>query len=325
MTGVLYFGTSEFAVAALEALAASPSFRVIGVVTQPDKPVGRKGEIRRTPAAEAALRLGLPLHQFATLKDPSTAEAIRSMAPDLFIVAAYGKIIPASVLEIPRLGALNLHGSLLPKYRGASPIQAVILAGERQTGVTLMRMDSQVDHGPVLAAAKTPIADDDTHASLEKKLGAVAAELLIETLPAYVRGELTPKEQRHDDATFTKVLGREDGLVRWTVEDAAAIERKLRAYDPWPGAYAVWLHAEKHLRLKLLKVSAIKKAPADAPVGTVFRLDDGFPAVKAARGAIKLEQIQLEGKKPASGKSFLDGYAGLVGARLEEPSEEKAP
>ncbi|MEK9152932.1 MAG: methionyl-tRNA formyltransferase [Patescibacteria group bacterium] len=324
MTTVLFFGTSQFAVPALDALAASPSFRVIGAVTQPDKPVGRKGEIRRTPVAEAAVHLQLPLHQFATLKDPATSDAIRALNPDLFVVAAYGKIIPSSLLTIPRLGALNLHGSLLPKYRGASPIQAAILAGESKTGVTLMLMDAQMDHGPALAAAEAKIGSEDTHASMELKLGAVAAELLIASLPAFVRGELAPKEQDHDKATPTKVLGREDGLVRWSVEDAAAVERKIRAYDPWPGAYAVWRHGDRELRLKLLKIS-VTKNPAELPAGKVGRLDDGFPIVGCAKGAVRLETVQLEGKKPTIGKSFFDGYPDFEGSVLDETPDEKAP
>lgn len=324
MTTVLYFGTSAFAVPALDALAASPSVRVIGVVTQPDKPVGRKGEIRRTPVAEAAARLGLPLYQFATLKDPETAQVVRALEPELFVVAAYGKIIPSSLLAIPKLGALNLHGSVLPKYRGASPIQAAIAAGEKETGVTLMLMDAQMDHGPTLATATLPIADDDTYSTMETKLAVLAADLLTASLPAFLRGEMKPVEQDHDKATGTKILGREDGLIRWTQEDAAAIERKLRAFNPWPGVYTVWRRGDRSLRLKILTVSVID-APPSISAGTAFKLDDGFPAVRAVKNAIRLDQVQLEGKKPVSGKSFLDGYDDFSGAVLSEVSEENAP
>lgn len=318
MIRIVYFGTAPFAVPALKALGSATGLcEVVGVVSQPDKPAGRQNRLTSSPVAAQARELGLHLLQPKTLKDDAAREAIAALRPDAIIVAAYGKIIPKAILELPRLGCLNLHGSLLPKYRGASPIQAAILEGEKKTGVSLMLMDELVDHGPVIAAARLAIAPDDTHASLEIKLGDLAADLLRQNLEAYAEGRLQGRTQAHEAASFTKILGREDGLVDWSIEDAARIGRKLRAYTPWPGIAALWPRGDKILRLKILETRAMEAATQP---GKVFLSPDGFPAVGAADGAVVLVSLQLEGKTPVSGKQFLAGYRDFVGSVLASKS-----
>lgn len=317
MLRIVYFGTADFAVPPLEALLGSPErFSVIAVVTQPDKPVGRKGEVTASPVANAARAKGATLLQPKTLKDPAVQEQLAGLDADVFVVAAYGKILPQAVLDMPSHGSVNLHGSLLPFYRGASPIQAAIAAGDAETGVSLMVMDAQVDHGPVLATVALPIATDDTHATLEAKLGGAAAGLLADNLIDYVEGRLKATEQDHDRATFTTILSREDGFVSWANEDAAAVERKLRAFTPWPGVYAVWKRKGVPLRLKLLAVEVADAQPG-ATSGAVSKAVDGVPLVAAKTGALVLRDVQPEGKKPMPWKAFLNGYPDIIGSMLE--------
>ncbi len=314
---IVYFGTSAFAVPPLLSLLGDGRFEVAAVVTQPDKPAGRKGEARPSPVAVAARQRGLRLLQPAKLKDEGVQRELSGLAPDLFVVAAYGKILPQAVLDIPGSGALNLHGSLLPKYRGASPIQEAIRAGEAKTGVTLMLMDREMDHGPVYAAAEAPIAADDTYGSLETKLAALAADLLVDSINRIAGGHLHPVEQRHDQATFTRILSRQDGFVSWEKESAAEIERKLRAFDPWPGTYAVWKRQDgQPLRLKIIKARPLEVAGRPAAPGTIFAAGKKL-AVWTRSGALELIEVQIEGKKPASGQALMNGYQDLVGSVLE--------
>ena len=324
MLRIVYFGTADFAVPPLKALLlAHGKADVVAVVTKPDKPAGRKGALRPSPVADAARAVGTMLLMPPTLKTDDVRDRLAALDADIFIVAAYGKIIPKAILDLPRLGCLNLHGSILPKYRGASPIQAAIAAGERETGVTLMAMDEQVDHGPTLAAVSVPIEPSDTYGSLEASLADAAAELLTFHLDDIAQGKLPTRDQNHDQATFTTIIGREDGFVAWAELDAAAIERRRRAFDPWPGLYAVWNRQNKALRLKLLDLCACENSPGAAP-GTVFIHENGEPAVAAKEGAVRLFRVQPEGKKPMSGKAFLNGYPDFAGAALEtEPQKTK--
>jgi len=323
---IVYFGTAAFAVPPLKALIAAPDkAEVVAVVTKPDQPVGRKGELRSSPVAQAARDSLVPVLQPTTLKDEITQGELAALRADLFIVAAYGKIVPKAMLKLPRLGCLNLHGSILPKYRGASPIQAAIDAGETETGVTLMVMDEQIDHGPMLATVSTPIDPTDTYGSLETKLANAAAEMLVTHLEDLSLGKLEAKEQEHDAATFTKIIKREDGFVPWADMDGQAIERRRRAFDPWPGLYAVWMRKGAPVRLKLLDVCARNGHP-DAKPGTAFVASDGIPAVAARQGAVSLLQVQPEGKKPMTGQAFLNGYPDFKDAVLElsDPAAPKA-
>ncbi len=312
---IAYFGTAAFAVPPLEALLGrAGEFEVVAVITQPDKPAGREKIAAASPVAAFAAENRLRLLQPATLKTDAVQTTLAALDADVFLVAAYGKIVPKAILALPRLGCLNLHGSLLPKYRGASPIQTAILAGETETGVSLMLMDEAVDHGPVLATAAVPIATDDTHGSLERKLAVVASRLLVDNLGAYAAGVLAAKGQHHDEATFTKILTREDGLVDWREDDAAAVERKRRAFDPWPGIYAVWIRNDKPLRIKILKLKIIED-PGAMP-GAVVLSKNGLPAVGCKDNAVELIEVQPEGKKPMQANAFLNGYPDFVGSAL---------
>jgi len=307
---IIYFGSARFAVPPLRFLLAHPDrFAVRAVVTQPAQPVGRKGELTPTPVAEAVwAHGGVDVLEAATLKDDALYGKLRGLAPDLFVVAAYGRIIPKRYLEIPRVAALNLHGSLLPKYRGASPIQTAILEGEAETGVSLMVVDEEVDHGAVVAVERCAIALDDTYETLEDKLSALGVKLLDEKMEPFARGEVQIHPQDHEAATFTKIISKEDGEVHFAEEDAARIERKLRAYTPWPGAWFTWTREDgSALRLKLLKIEAVDVPSGLAP-GTHFLLENGLPAVAAKSGAVALLHLQPEGKKPMDGKTFLNGY-----------------
>jgi methionyl-tRNA formyltransferase len=312
---IVFFGTARFAVPALQELTSFPDrFEVVAVVSQPDKPAGRQAELRSSPVATAAKRLGLRLLQPEKLKDPAFQETVRGFLADIFVVAAYGKIVPKALLEMPRIAAVNIHGSLLPKYRGASPIQAAILAGERETGVSLMVMDEQVDHGPLIASAPMPIAPGETHESLEEKLGELGADLLLEYLSDFAAGILQAVPQTHENATFTKILERRDGFVRWDQEDAGQVERKVRAFSPWPGAFAVWERRGRTTQLKLLKARVSDPdASDDAPPGMVRRRD-GSLEIKAKNGWLELLEVQPEGKKPMSAPAFLNGYKDADGA-----------
>lgn len=316
MLRILFFGTAQFAVPALERLLARPDlYAILGVVTQPDKPAGRGRHIRTSPVAEAAGRVGLPLLQPKTLKDEEVQRQLAALSPDLLIVAAYGKILPKTVLDLARIAPLNLHGSLLPKYRGASPIQAAILEGEGETGVSLMRMDEEIDHGPVYAAVSVTIADADTAETLERKLADAAAALLLDHLPAIVDGSLAAREQNHGAATFTNIIDRDDGMADWKGEDAIRLERKLRAYTPWPGLHASWRRGNDNaMRIKIIRAAAI--AEATGIPGKVFVAPSGNPAVYAKSGALELIELQPEGKKPMSGMAFMNGYRDFASGAL---------
>lgn len=320
MIRIIYFGTADYAVPALEALLAAPDrFEVAAVVSRADKPAGRKGDIAVAPVAKLARERKLTLYQPAKLKDDEFYAALSALAPDVLVVASYGRIIPRRILDLPKVAPLNLHGSLLPAYRGASPIQSAILEGERVTGTSLMVMDEEIDHGPVIATIETPIADDDTHESLEKKMGSDAARLLADNLEPFVRGDIKAVPQDHAAATFTKILSREDGLVDWRAEDAERIERKTRAYHPWPGAYFIWTRpgtsGAAPMRVKILKASVIA-AGSEVPPGTAFVAPSGMPAVVAAKDVLVLDEVQPEGKKPMPGKAFLNGHKDFAGSTL---------
>lgn len=283
---IIFFGTSEFAVPILEKLVKS-SYNVISVITTPDRPVGRKQEITPPPIKQAALE------QKLTVLQPDKMDEIQSKVseinPDLIILAAYGKIISANTLSIPQFGCLNLHPSLLPKYRGASPIQTAILNGDQSTGISIMLMDARLDHGPIVAQKKIIIAPKENGQTLEKKLAQEAAILLIEILPKYLQGKIQPKPQEDAQATFTKTLKREDGQIDWK-QSAREIEQKVRAFYPWPGT---WTHIDGQ-RVKIIRAKAVdKEENATLPTGQGFLL---------------LEKVQPAGKQQMTGQDFFRGH-----------------
>ena len=228
---IVFMGSPEFAVPSLEALVSAgekhtPAFLVVGVVTQPDRPAGRGHDLMPPAVKMAALRLGLPVLQPEKLRLPEAMQQLQAWSPDLIIVAAFGQILRPEVLDLPKYGCLNVHGSILPRWRGAAPVQAAILAGDRETGITIMKMDPGIDTGPILSQRSLPIASDDTSGTLFKKLAPLGAELLLETLPKYLSGEIQPRPQAEEGATYTKMIKKEDGLLDPT-RPAAELERKV--------------------------------------------------------------------------------------------------
>lgn len=317
---LLFFGTSAFAVPALERLAADPRFTVTAVVTQPDRPVGRHAEVLASPVKQAAEKLGLRVLQPESLKTDEAYDLLKNYPADAYVVASYGQIIPQRVLDLPTKGAINIHGSILPAYRGASPIAAAIANGDKETGVTIMVMDALMDHGPTLAFTAEPINPDDTTKTLEPRLAKLGADLLPDVLEKYVLGDLKATEQDHAKATMVKLLKREDGKLDPTTQTAEQMERLVRAYNPWPGTY-IDLNGK---RLKVLSASVASSVIASSsdergnltPHPPTIRdtryairtAVDASPALIGADGqALVLTRVQPEGKKEMTGEEFLRG------------------
>jgi methionyl-tRNA formyltransferase len=304
---VIFMGTPEFAVPTLAMLA--DCYEVVGVYTRPDKPAGRGQELVRSPVKEFALARGLPLYQPTTLRKPEAASVLRALQPDVIVVAAFGLILPPEVLAIPPYGCLNVHASLLPRWRGAAPVAAAILAGDAETGCTIMRMDAGIDTGPILAQAALPIAPDDTTGSLTARLAHLGAELLAVTLPRWVAGEISPRPQDDARATYAPVIRKEEGRLHWA-RPADHLARQVRAYQPWPGAYTTW----NGLWLKVLWAHA-EEAKSPGP-GRVVSWGEGA-AVGTGAGLLVLDKVQLAGRRPMPIADFLRGARGFVGSVLE--------
>lgn len=315
MIRTIFMGTPQFAVPAL--LALFEISEVIAVITKPDEPVGRKKILVPPPIKVEAQKRNVLVLQPEKIRDPQFISIIRDLQPDLIVVAAYGKIIPRELLALPRYGTINVHASLLPKYRGASPKQAAILAGESETGVTIMLIDELLDHGPILAQATISIAPDETGGSLTEKLATVGAKLLAATIPEWVAGRIKPQEQDHAKATMTKLLTRDDGKIDWS-KPADYIERLVRVYDPWPGAWTtVWIK-DLGLRIKVLKARLQPKSYNLNPKsksGTLFKTPHGL-AVVCSTGSLELLKLQVEGKRPISAREFINGYPDIIGSQL---------
>ncbi len=324
MLRIIYMGTPQFAVPALEALIshAAPGkllqggYEIVTVVTRPDKPAGRGREVVYSPVKQSALAHGLPVWQPGSFKKPENSAVLAAYGADLYIVAAFGQILPQTVLDQPRYGTLNIHASLLPRYRGPDPIAEVILQDEHETGVTIMLLDAGIDTGPMLLRRSTPIAEDETTGSLTTKLAQLGAQALLDVLPLWIAGSITPEQQDELQATHTRMLQKEDGEIRWD-RPAAVIARQVRAYSPWPSTYTHW----RGKLLKLLSVYVLPSVASDAAIapGTVsVRMEAGHQvlAVGTGAGLLIVQQLQLEGKKAMSAEEFLRGYAHIVGEVL---------
>jgi methionyl-tRNA formyltransferase len=294
---VVFMGSPDFAVPALQALASQ--YRLTGVVTQPDRPAGRGGTLKPPAVKAAALRLGVPVIQPDKVRNPEAMNQLRAWAPDLIVVAAFGQILRPDVLDLPKWGCINIHASLLPRGRGAAPIQAAILAGDQQTGITIMKMDPGVDTGPLLSQRAIPISPEDTAGTLFEKLAPLGAKLLLETLPRYLSGELQPQPQPAEGVTYVPMLKKEDGLLDFN-QPAAALERRVRAFNPWPGTWFEWNGAP-------VKVLRARVREATSPGAGQRLLLEGYPAIGTGAGILILEDIQSPGKKPMPGKAFLAG------------------
>ncbi len=304
---IIFLGTPSPAVHPLRRLVEA-GHEVVSVVTQPDRPAGRSGAVQPSPVKQAALELGLPVFQPETLRDAAAVERLRALQPEVGVVAAYGEILRRAVLEIPRLGYLNIHPSLLPLYRGPSPVAAAILAGDEMTGVTVMLLERAMDAGPILAQTAVPLDISARAGLLTDRLFALGAEMLVGVLPLYDSGDLVPAPQDHTRATVTRMLTREDGRFEWT-RPASALERAVRAYDPWPGTWTTW----NGQTLKILSASVEEHAGGEIP-GTV--LDLPGLVVTAGADAVRLREVQPAGKRSMAGDDWKRGQRGLVGARL---------
>lgn len=312
---VVFMGTPEFAARILSALV-SEHYQIVGVVTQPDRPVGRKQELAETAVKKVASEHGLPVFQPEKLDDEAYA-TLQSWQPDLFIVAAYGKILKERFLRLPGFGALNIHTSLLPRWRGASPIQNALLAGDRETGITLMVMDKGMDTGDIIIQESLPIAEDDTLPVLEEKLSQLATKLLSATLPLWIKKKIVPVAQDSSLATMCQLIERSDGRIVWT-DEAEDIYNRYRALTPWPGVFTFWKQGSSLARLKLHRISretTSGESPA-RPIGEVFQTD-GRVGVQTGRGIIFLEELQLEGRTRLPIDEFLKGNPSFIGGILQ--------
>jgi methionyl-tRNA formyltransferase len=303
---IVFIGTGEIGVPVLRLLLQSGEHELVGVVTQPDKPTGRAQRVEAPPIKVALAGSVLPIFQPARIKREEAVAEIRALAPDVIVVMAYGQILSRSVLEIPRVACLNLHASLLPRHRGAAPIQAAIVAGDRESGITVMYMDEGLDRGDVLLQSRLEIAADETGGSLHDRLAQIAPDAFHEALAQLQRGSAPRIPQDSSVATYAPKLEREDGRIDWT-ESAGLIERKIRAFNPWPGAFTLLRDAAGRDR-KLKIFSAKVVAPAKTAPGEILRSDRSI-VIAANDGALSLGEVQLEGKRRMSSGEFLRGHA----------------
>ncbi|MFP2909556.1 methionyl-tRNA formyltransferase [Pyxidicoccus sp. 3LFB2] len=295
---IIFMGTPEFAVSSLAACFELGD--VVAVVTQPDKPKGRGNTLAAPPVKELALSRGVPVLQPVKLRTPPFSEELRQFHPDICVVTAYGRILPKDILDLPRLGCVNVHASLLPRFRGAAPIQWAIAHGDTETGVSLMVMDEGLDTGPVLAMKRLPIGPDETSASLHVKLAALGGEVLREFLPKYLSGELKPVPQPTEGMVLAPIIDKDQGRLDFT-KPAVELERRLRAFTPWPGAFTT-------LGGKLFKVHRVRAAGSTGTPGAVLAANADGIEVACGEGSLVLLEVQPEGKRVMSAADFLSGH-----------------
>jgi methionyl-tRNA formyltransferase len=312
MLRVVFLGTPDFATIPLEALARDDRYTLVGVVTQPDRPAGRGRAPEPPPVKQAALRLGLAVLQPETLREEAAVAQLAALRPDVGVVAAYGEILRKAVLAIPPLGYLNIHPSLLPRHRGPTPVPGAILAGDAETGVTVMKLDAKMDSGPILAQRRVPLPPDARAKALTDELFALGAALLVETLAPYAAGQVELLPQDDSRATYTALLQKADGAIDWAAS-AERIERMTRAYDPWPGAWTSW----RGQPLKVIAARVRAEWPGGAQPGTLLDRKDGV-WVATGNGALELLMVQPAGKRALAAEDWRRGLRDLAGARLGE-------
>ncbi len=308
---IVFMGTPEFAVPSLEQLVSN-GYPVVAVYTQPDKAAGRGRSLVAAPVKKAVVERGLPVVQPVSLKKTEAVKQLASFQPDVIVVAAFGQILPASVLALPSHGCLNIHPSLLPKFRGASPIASALLYGGEFTGVSVMLLDEGMDTGPVLARAQISISPRDTTGSLTEKLSRVGAQLLLDVLPRWVKGEITPQPQDESQATYTQMLDKKDGEIDWSLS-AVGIWRRVRALNPWPGCYTRW----QGKQFKIIEAMSFSYE-SNVDMGKVVALDKGEAAfgVGTGAGVLGVLKVQIEGKRAMPAAEFLRGQREFIGAVL---------
>jgi methionyl-tRNA formyltransferase len=310
----ILMGTPEFAERIFRKIypeLKSGGFEIIAVITIEDKPIGRKQILTPPPVKIWARENNLLVLQPHKIKSPEWIEKIGKLTPDLIILTAYGQIIPMEILDVPKFGALNIHPSLLPKYRGASPIQSAILNGDKETGVTIILMDEEMDHGNIISNSKFLISNKITYKELEEKLVETGADLLIKTLPDWTARKIKPREQDHSKATFCKIIKKEDGRIDWS-KSAIEIEGQIRAFAKWPESYT----EINSLKLKILEAE-VENKKTDYQIGEVFIGDNKNLCVQTGDGILILKQVQLEGKKAMPIKNFLNGHPEIIGNILK--------
>lgn len=300
---IVFMGSPDFSVPVLRALAAN--YPIVGVVTQPDRPAGRGMTLTPPPVKVVANELGIPYIQPQKLREPEAFQQLKDWNPDLIVVAAFGQILRPELLELPRYGCINVHASLLPRHRGAAPIQAAILAGDAETGITIMKMDAGLDTGPLLSRRAIPIGPEDTGGSMFEKLAQLGSELLLETIPDYISGKIMPQPQPETGSTYAPMLKKEDGLLDFT-RPAAELERKIRAFHPWPGAFLLLDGAP----FKIHHAHVVATRGTEPGKRVVVA---ALPAVETTDGLIVFDELQPAGKKPMPGKAFLAGARNWAG------------
>lgn len=303
---IIYLGTPAFAIAPLHALV-NAGYEVVAVITQPDKPAGRNRLLTPPPVKVAAQELGLEVLQPFNLRDPAVLEHITSLQPDVGVVAAYGEILRKAMLRIPPLGYLNIHPSLLPLYRGPAPVAGAILAGDSQTGVTIMKLDAGMDSGPILGQVTVPLPHDARTPAITEMLFQRGAEIVSDLLRQYADGTIEPQPQDDSRAVITRMLSKGDGLIDWTAP-ASVIERRVRAYDPWPGTYTSWYGQQ----VKVLAASVTSDTSSTAAPGTIVATKTSL-LVATGEGILDLVELQPAGKRTMTGREWLAGHQNVSG------------
>jgi methionyl-tRNA formyltransferase len=308
---IVFAGTPEFSVPALDALHAAGQ-RIVAVYTQPDRPAGRGRVLAAGPVKQRALDLGLPVEQPLTLKAAEVVQALAAYGADLMVVVAYGLLLPQAVLDTPRLGCLNIHASLLPRWRGAAPIHRAILAGDARTGVTIMKMEAGLDTGPVLLTREVEIATADTTGRLHDRLAALGAQAIVDAVEPWASGRLSPVPQPGEGVTYAAKIRKEEAVIDWS-RAAVEIDRQVRAFNPWPVAETRW----QGQQLRIWEATPEAGDPLGAVPGDVIAAADGRIRVATGEGLLRLDRLQLPGRKPTTAAEFLNATA-LQGAHLGE-------
>jgi methionyl-tRNA formyltransferase len=310
---IIFMGTAELACASLEALTGQNDFAVVAVVTQPDRPKGRDLKLQPSPVKEVALKHELPVLQPERARTPEFVQTLAEFKPDVIVVAAYGQILPKSILDLPRFGCLNVHTSLLPKYRGAAPIQWAILDGEPETGVTIMKMDAGLDTGDILSIEKTPIRPEDNSQTLHDRLAQIGASLVVKTIHDFVAGRITPQPQPAEGSSYARKISKEDGKLDWT-QPARVLWNRIRGFTPWPGAFTYLPAEPKPLLLKIWQAEVVERAAGNP--GEVLAAEKSGIVIACGENALKVTTLQREGGRKMSAQEFLTGNALKPGTKL---------
>jgi methionyl-tRNA formyltransferase len=310
---IIFMGTAELSCASLEKLVNDQAMQIVAVVTQPDKPKGRELKLTPSPVKLLADKLQLPMLQPLKARDEQFINELRALKPDLVVVVAYGQILPQAILDLPAHGCLNVHTSLLPKYRGAAPIQWAIANGDPETGVTIMKMDAGLDTGPILSMRRTPVLPSDDSQILHDRLAQLGADLLIETIPVYVAGNLQPQPQPAEGSTYAAKIKKEDGRIDWN-KPATETWNRTRAFTPWPGAFTLVTVQSKPQLLKIWKLEVVERS---GRAGEILSADKEGVVVGCGKDALRILELQREGGKRLAAEQFLTGFSLKPGDRFK--------